>query len=68
MGPDQVAALLGREGARERAGETAPACGLTLVRVELGRAAGLTDREAGHGDGEAPRLGASGGDQGDADD
>jgi tRNA pseudouridine38-40 synthase len=35
--PDQVAALLGPEGRREDGGSTAPAHGLTLVEVRLGR-------------------------------
>jgi tRNA pseudouridine38-40 synthase len=37
MTPADVAALLGPGGSRERAGETAPASGLVLVDVELGR-------------------------------
>ncbi len=40
MRPDDVAALLGPYAERSRAGETAPASGLTLARVELGRPAG----------------------------
>jgi tRNA pseudouridine38-40 synthase len=40
MTPDDVAALLGEHGRRERAGETAPPSGLTLARVELGRSSG----------------------------
>lgn len=35
--PERVAALLSAEGERARAGATAPACGLTLVEVTLGR-------------------------------
>lgn len=37
MRAEDVAGLLGPSGARERAGETAPAAGLTLVSIELGR-------------------------------
>ncbi len=37
MSAADVRALLGPGGTRDRAGETAPASGLTLVRVELGR-------------------------------
>lgn len=40
MSAGQVAALLGPEGRREGAGETAPAGGLTLAKVELGRESG----------------------------
>ncbi len=39
MRPDELAALLGPDGARDRAGETAPPGGLTLLRIELGRGA-----------------------------
>lgn len=37
MSPDDVAALLDASATRDRAGETAPPGGLTLVHVELGR-------------------------------
>lgn len=37
MRAEDVGALLGPSATREKAGETAPACGLTLVHVELGR-------------------------------
>jgi tRNA pseudouridine38-40 synthase len=37
MKPSDVAALLGEKGERERAGETAPSCGLYLVSIETGR-------------------------------
>lgn len=38
MRPDAISVLLGPDASRARAGETAPACGLTLVAIELGRA------------------------------
>jgi len=38
MSPEELAALLDPTGSRDRAGETAPACGLLLVEIELGRA------------------------------
>ncbi len=37
MRPSDVAALLGPDASRDHAGETAPASGLTLVHIELGR-------------------------------
>lgn len=40
--PDDVTRLLSERGERRDAGMTAPACGLTLVAVTLGRASGAT--------------------------
>lgn len=37
LGIDDVAALLDARAVRDRAGETAPSCGLLLVEIELGR-------------------------------
>ena len=45
MTPDSVAALLGLEGRRQDAGPTAPAEGLTLVEVRLGRGTSVPDTE-----------------------
>jgi len=42
----RLSELLGPDADRTRAGMTAPACGLTLVRVELGRIAAVAARRA----------------------